>query len=136
MMRKKKRKMKSQRTMRGRNVYLRCRAFAACGRARGRPRCPALGRKKIPELPGHALEIAERDLPGAVVVEQPESLQDLLAAVLLAHFDGHEFHEIVKRDGARVVAVYLTDHLLDLLLLGLEPERPHGDLQFLRVDRP
>lgn len=41
-------------------------------------------RHVLPELLGHPLEVAERNLAGLVVVEQPERLQDLFPRVLLA----------------------------------------------------
>lgn len=41
-------------------------------------------RHVLPELLGHPLEVAERNLACLVVVEQPERLQDLFPRVFLA----------------------------------------------------
>ena len=41
-------------------------------------------RHVLPELLGHPFEVTERDLPGLIVVEQPECLEDLLPRILLA----------------------------------------------------
>jgi hypothetical protein len=47
----------------------------------------------------------------------------------------HHLEELVEVDGARAVSVDVGDHLLDLLLLGLEAEGAHGDLELLGIDR-
>lgn len=46
----------------------------------------------------------------------------------------HEFHEVGELDDTLAFAIHVGDHLLDLLLLGLEAEGPHSDLEFLSVD--
>ena len=50
------------------------------------------------------------------------------------HLDPHEVQEIVKRDDAGALGVDLGDHLLQLVPLGLEAERPHGDFELSSVD--
>ena len=88
----------------------------------------------LPQLPRHPLEVLQGDLAGSVIIEEPEGLEDLLAGVSLCDFTSHKFHEITKLNDTLALSVDLCDHLLDLLLLGLEAQGPHGDLEFLGVD--
>mmetsp|Transcript_997 Transcript_997/g.4050 ORF Transcript_997/g.4050 Transcript_997/m.4050 type:complete len:217 (+) Transcript_997:70-720(+) len=88
----------------------------------------------LAELLRHALEVLEADLAGLIVVEEAESLHDLLAGVALAHLGGHHGEELLEVDGAGAILVDVGDHLLDLLLLGLEAEGAHGNLELLGVD--
>merc|ERR1719240_2064511 len=46
----------------------------------------------------------------------------------------HHRHELRELDGAGAVVVDVLDHLLDLLLLRIEPERTHRDLELFGVD--
>lgn len=50
------------------------------------------------------------------------------------HLDCHEIEEVLEFNDTSALAVDFGDHLLDLLLLGLEAESAHSDFQFLRVD--
>jgi hypothetical protein len=50
------------------------------------------------------------------------------------HLGGHHAQELLEVDGARAVLVNVGDHLLDLLLLGLEAQGTHGHLQLLGID--
>merc|ERR1719271_172192 len=59
----------------------------------------------------------------------PKLLRDALEDLLR-----HHRHELRKLDGPRPIIVDVLDHLLDLLLLRLEAESAHGDLELLRVD--
>ncbi|CAH0371854.1 unnamed protein product, partial [Pelagomonas calceolata] len=93
-----------------------------------------LVRHVLAELLRDALQVPERDLARLVVVEEPEGLQDLLAAVLLAHLRRHHLEELREVDRAGPVLVDVRDHLLDLLLLRLEAQRAHRHLQLLGVD--
>mmetsp|Transcript_14116 Transcript_14116/g.27867 ORF Transcript_14116/g.27867 Transcript_14116/m.27867 type:complete len:205 (-) Transcript_14116:16-630(-) len=91
-------------------------------------------RHVLAKLLGHALQVLERDLPGLVVVEEAEGLDDLLHRVALGHLGRHHLEELVEVDGARPVRVDVRNHLLDLLLLGLEAEGAHGNLELLGID--
>ena len=48
---------------------------------------------------------------------------------------GVYLQELIKVDGAAAVLINVGDHLLNLLLLRLEAERAHRDLQLLGIDR-
>merc|ERR1719504_338976 len=87
-----------------------------------------------PKLLRDALEVLERDLSGLVVIEEPERLEDLVLRVTVKDLLRHHRHELRKFDGPRPIIVDVLDHLLDLLLLRLEAESAHGDLELLRVD--
>ena len=101
---------------------------------RGAPRAPADAGRRA-ELLGDAFQVPERDLPRLVVVEESERLQDLFTTILLTHLRRHHLEELGEVDRARAVLVDVRDHLLDLLLLGLEAEGAHGNLELLGVDR-
>merc|ERR1711883_37286 len=86
------------------------------------------------ELLSHAGGVAEGDLVGVVVIEELEHLLDILAGVLLAHLASHHLEELAELDGAVAVVVNVGDHLLELLVLDLEPEGAHGGLELTHVD--
>ena len=88
----------------------------------------------LPNLLRHPPQILQADLPRLIVVKQSKRLEYLLFAVSLAHLLRHHVEELGEVDLARAVAVDVADHLLQLLLLGLEAQRAHGHLQLLRVD--
>jgi hypothetical protein len=89
---------------------------------------------RLAQLAGNALQVLEGDLARAVVVEQPEGLQDLLPRVALRDLASHQLHEVRELDHALSLPVHLRNHLLHLLLLGLEPQRTHRHLELLGVD--
>merc|ERR1712006_36344 len=88
----------------------------------------------LTELLGHTLEVLEGDLAGLVVVEETEHLDDLLTGVAVAHASSHHVQELVEIDGAGAILVDVIDHAADLVLLGVEAEGTHGDLELLGVD--
>merc|ERR1719182_387101 len=90
----------------------------------------------LTELLGDTAQVAEGDLAGVVVIEQLEHLLDVLAGVLLTHLAGHHLEELAELDGAVAVVVNVGDHLLELLLLDLEPEGAHGGLELTDIDGP
>merc|ERR1719231_266453 len=93
-----------------------------------------LVRHPLPKLLRDALEVLERDFPGLVIIEEPESLEDLVLRVTVENLLRHHGHKLRELDGARPIIVDILDHLLDLLFLGLEAESTHCDLELLRVD--
>merc|ERR1719267_14757 len=93
-----------------------------------------LVRHPLPKLLRNALEVLERDLPGLIIVEEPESLKDLVLRVTIENLLRHHCHELRELDGARPIIVDILDHLLDLLFLWLETESTHRDLELLRVN--
>merc|ERR1719502_762248 len=70
----------------------------------------------LAKLLGDALEILERDLASLVIVEQPESLEDLVLRIAIEDLLRHHRHELREFDGARPIIVDVLDLLL--LLLG------------------
>ena len=66
---------------------------------------------------------------GLVVVKEAECLDGLLLRVARVHLVRHHRLERLERDGARAVAVRLSDHAPHLLALGLEAHGTHGDLE-------
>merc|ERR1719247_246911 len=93
-------------------------------------------RHALAELLRDALEVLERDLARLVVVEQAERLEDLVLRVAVENLLRHHGHELRELDRAGTVVVHVLDHLLDLLLLRLEAQRTHRDLELLRVNGP
>mmetsp|Transcript_63798 Transcript_63798/g.129579 ORF Transcript_63798/g.129579 Transcript_63798/m.129579 type:complete len:220 (+) Transcript_63798:657-1316(+) len=96
--------------------------------------CELLVSHVLAELLRHALEVAEGDLPCLIIIEQPERLENLFARVFLTHLRRHHLQEFLEVNVARPVLVDVADHLLDLLLLGLEAKGTHCNLQLLGVD--
>merc|ERR1712023_512038 len=86
-----------------------------------------LVRHPLPKLLRDALEVLERDFPGLVIIEEPESLEDLVLRVTVENLLRHHCHELRELDGARPIIVDILDHLLDLLFLWLEAESTHRD---------
>ena len=110
----------------------------ARARVRARPRRVSAASQRTARVAGRGRGGRSRGghTYGLVVVEEPEGLHDLLPRVPLAHLGRHHLQELLEVDGAGAVLVDVRDHLLDLLLLGLEAERAHRHLELLRVDRP
>ena len=88
------------------------------------------------ELLGDPLQVFEGDFASLVIVEKSEGLEHLLFGVSLRHLLGHHVQKFWEVDHSAAVTVGVGDHLSDFLLLGLEPESSHGDLQFFGVDGP
>ena len=88
----------------------------------------------LTKLLSDTLEVFEGDLAVLLIVEQTESLEHLLAGVTLGHLLGHHVEELGEVDDTGAVLVDVSDHLLDLLTLGLKTEGSHGNLEFLLVD--
>merc|ERR1719387_846554 len=88
----------------------------------------------LAEFLRNSLQILERDLPSLVVIEEPERLQNFVLRVAVQNLVRHHLQKLLVLDRAAAIVVNVRDHLLDLLLLGLETERTHGDLELLRVD--
>ena len=61
-------------------------------------------------------------------------MRALLREVPGGHLKSPHVKELVEVDGATVVLVNVSDHLLHLLLLRLEAEGAHGDLELLGID--
>merc|ERR1712085_192471 len=93
-----------------------------------------LVRHPLPELLRHPLQVLERYLPGLVVVEEPECFQDLVLRITIQDLVRHHLQELLVPYRPAPVVVHVRDHLLDLLLLWLEAESAHRDLQLLGVD--
>merc|ERR1719330_363821 len=88
----------------------------------------------LPELLGDPLQVLEGDLAGLVVVEEPEGLEDLVLRVAVQDLVCHHLQELFVAYRSTAVVVDIGDHLLDLLLLRLEPQGTHGNLELLGVD--
>merc|ERR1712007_277760 len=88
----------------------------------------------LTELLSNTGQVAEGDLVGVVVIKELEHLLDVLAGVLLAHLASHHLEELAELDGAVAVAIDVSDHLLQLLVLDLEAKGTHGGLQLTDVD--
>lgn len=81
-----------------------------------------------------SLQILQRDLASAVIIEKSKSLEDLLSWISLCDFASHQLHEICEFNDSFSLSIHFGDHLLDFLLLGLEAKSSHGNLEFLGVD--
>ena len=90
----------------------------------------------LSKLFGYPFQVLERNFACFIVVEQPEGLQHLLAGVALSHLLGHHVEKFWEVNHAAAIAVGVSNHFSDFLLLGLEAECSHGDLEFFGVDGP
>ena len=116
----------------------------------------------LTQLLSNTLQVPERDLASLIIIEQAESLNDLLHWITLTlkgesqqntggqpavqrkrtsergvwthHFSSHHLEELIEVDGARTILVNVLDHLFNFLLLGLETKRTHGNFQLLGID--
>jgi len=88
----------------------------------------------LSKLLGDPLEVAEGDVTGLVVVEEVEDLLDVLAGVLVAHFGGHHIEELFEINFSAPILVDVSNHLVNSLVLGLEPEALHGGFELLWVN--
>eukprot|EP00420_Gonyaulax_spinifera_P037928 CAMPEP_0197876278 /NCGR_PEP_ID=MMETSP1439-20131203/5299_1 /TAXON_ID=66791 /ORGANISM="Gonyaulax spinifera, Strain CCMP409" /LENGTH=163 /DNA_ID=CAMNT_0043495553 /DNA_START=35 /DNA_END=522 /DNA_ORIENTATION=- len=75
-----------------------------------------LGPHLLPKLAGDAPQVLRRDRARSVVVEEPEDLGHVLAAVALAHLGRHQVQEPRKVQGLRPVALQIAQHLLHHLV--------------------
>merc|ERR1719238_1646969 len=82
----------------------------------------------------HVSQLSGRDEAIAVLVEDLESLLNLLLGVGVLHLLGHEVQELREVDGARAVGVDLVNHVLELSLCGILPEGAHDGSQLLGGD--
>merc|ERR1719213_903848 len=83
------------------------------------------------KLLGHALQVLEGDFARLVIIEQTESLQDLILGVSVKNLMSHHLEELLVLDGPASIIIDIRDHLLDLLLLWLKAEGAHGYLKLL-----
>jgi len=59
-------------------------------------------------------------LTGAVLVEEPEDLPDVLLRVRLTNLGGHDLEELRELNLAAGIGIHVPDHLLQLVVLDLE----------------
>lgn len=93
-------------------------------------------RQLLPEVRHHVTQLGGRDETVSVLVEDAEGLTDLLLGVRLLHLPRHHGQELGEVDGAVSVGVNLVDHVLQLGLRGVLPERAHDGAQLLGGDGP
>ena len=80
-------------------------------------------------------ELSGGDVAVAVLVEDLERLLDLLLAVRVAHLARHHREELGEVDRAVPVRVDLVDHVLQLRLCRVLPERAHHRAELVGRDR-
>merc|ERR1719342_1670758 len=86
------------------------------------------------QLFGNAFQVFEADFSSLVIVEETESLEDLVLRVAVQDLVRHHLQELLVANGATAIIVHIGNHLLDLLFFGLETQGAHGHLQLLTVD--
>merc|ERR1719189_1967031 len=84
---------------------------------------------------GHDMaELRSADEAVAVAIEHLEGFDQLLLCVGVFHLARHEGQKLGKVDGAITICVDLVDHVLELSLCGVLPQRPHHCAQLLCGD--
>lgn len=84
-------------------------------------------RHDMPQLSGG-------DVAVAILIEDLEGLLDLLLAVGVPHLPRHHGQEFREVDRAVAISVDLVDHVLQLSLGWVLPERAHDGAEFLGGD--
>lgn len=80
---------------------------------------------RLSELSCDSLEVLQGDLAGCIIIEEPESLKDLLSWVSLCNLASHQLHEICKLNDSFALPVHFRDHFLHFLLFWLKSKCPH-----------
>ena len=69
------------------------------------------------------------------LIKHPEDLLEVVNSLLLSLSLDHQLHKLSEVHGAGAVSVSVVDQLLELLLGGIVPQRPHHGPQLLGGDR-
>ena len=88
----------------------------------------------LAQLARHSAQIAQTDAARVVLVEELERLEDFLYGVPLRNFGGHYLQEVWVLDLSGPFAVVVAHDSEDLLLLDIESEGAHSDLELVVVD--
>merc|ERR1719343_1479665 len=93
-----------------------------------------LVRELLPEIRHHVAELGRADEAVAVAIEDLEGLDQLLLRVCVLHLPRHQRQELWEVDRAVAVSVDFVDHVLELSLCGILPQRPHDGAELLGGD--
>eukprot|EP01084_Bolivina_argentea_P181929 314162_1 len=88
----------------------------------------------LAEVRHDVAELSSGDETVAVLVENAESLLDLLLGVGVLHLAGHQGQELGEINRAAAVLVDLVDHVLELSLSGVLAEGAHDGAELLGRD--
>ena len=88
----------------------------------------------LPEAFHHELKVFDRDFSVAVDIEDLKALADLLFFVNVLHVARHEVQELLKVDLLVAVVVHLVNHIDQLALGRLLPQRLHHRAQLRKRD--
>ena len=80
-------------------------------------------------------ELSRADVPVPVLIEHFESLLDLLLAVRIAHFARHHREKLREIQRPVPISVQFIDHVLELSLSRVLPQRSHHGPELLGGDR-
>merc|ERR1719238_1994954 len=64
------------------------------------------------KLLGHALQVLEGDFARLVIIEQTESLQDLVLGVTVKNLMSHHLEKLLVLDGPASIIIDVRNHLL------------------------
>ena len=85
-------------------------------------------------LTSHTSQVPEADFASVVLVEKLEGFGDLLDRVALTDLGGHDLEEVWVLDLARTLAVEFSHEIEHLLLLDVESEGPHANLELVVIN--
>merc|ERR1719498_247212 len=85
----------------------------------------------LSQLLSDTLQILEGNLSCLIIIEKAEGLQDLILWIPVEDLVCHHLEELFVFNGPATVVINIGNHLLNLLLLGLETQGAHGHLKFL-----
>eukprot|EP01084_Bolivina_argentea_P319535 554227_1 len=79
-------------------------------------------------------QLGRTDETVAVLIEHTEGFLDFLLGVSIVHLSTHQSEELWKVDGTRGILIDFVDHVLQLRLGGVLPQRAHDGAEFLGGD--
>ena len=90
--------------------------------------------KVLSELASNSAQVSQRDLSCVVLVKKLESLESLLHGVAVLDLLFHDLNKVVVLNLVGSVAVVLAHQTKNFLLLHIEAESAHGNLQLVVVN--
>merc|ERR1712032_172968 len=80
---------------------------------------------------GDPFQILKRYFPCFVIIEQTESLQDLILGITIEDLMRHHFKKLFVSDCTTSIVVNIRDHFLNLFFLRLEAKCTHRNFELL-----
>ena len=73
---------------------------------------------------------------GVVIIDEPESFQDLFSRITLRDLYSHQFDKNTKLNDSLAFAIHLTEHFLDFFFLWFKIQSSHGYFKLFCINMP